>query len=486
MLSSLTRKPLDHPLGFLVAISGMLMQLMTYGIDNSYSIFSDDMHNDASLGYPSITAISLGNSVSLGLSPAFGVLAGFVVDRVPSRFMMAVSTVLLFAGLWISSSVATNVTAVTFSYCLLASISSACMLSPGAAATSSWFRRYQGLAMGINFSGGGVGSAVIPSLAGKWVVMYGWRKTFRLMSAFCAIGVLATILSAKRDPDTPSTNSSSDPLDDAMDTDELPQRQVEEEEGRRSNNADNNNNNNTINSNKGNEMTETVRGVHTHKLTPWELFFSLFSTAFMGNFFCWLIFSWAFYSLIYVAVPYVSSMGKPGTVYADEVPIPTDTASTVFVFYGVFQIIGSILVGWLATLTTDEFAYMSCATIGAIGCAFLAFCRSYIAFAFLLCVIGFCMAGMFAVMPALVAKRLYGPNLGFYMGAVFLAGVVGGFSAPPIQAELQQRNYGNYSYVCVFMSACMSAAAAVCYFTMWEYKAIRIASVAAATKLGWD
>ncbi|ORC85121.1 putative transporter [Trypanosoma theileri] len=477
MLSSLTRKPLDHPLGFLVAISGMLMQLMSYGIDNSYSIFSDDMHNDASLGYPSITAISLGNSVSLGLSPAFGVLAGFVVDRVPSRLMMAVSTVMLFAGLWISSSFASSVTAVTFSYCLLASISSACMLSPGAAATSSWFKRYQGLAMGINFSGGGVGSAIIPSLAGKWVVMYGWRKTFRLMSAFCAIGVLATILSAKRDPDTPSTESG-EPMNDMDREEEQQHEQVEEE---REENVHPNSN-----TSSESEVTEAVRGIHTHKLTPWELFVSLFSKAFMGNFMCWLIFSWAFYSLIYVAVPYVSSMGKPGTVYADEVPIPTDTASTVFVFYGVFQIIGSILVGWLATLTTDEFAYMACATVGGLGCAFLAFCRSYISFALLLCVIGFCMAGMFAVMPALVAKRLYGPNLGFYMGAVFLAGVVGGFSAPPIQAELQQRNYGNYSYVCVFMSACMSAAAAVCYFTMWKDKATRIVSAAAATKLEWN
>ncbi|KEG05780.1 putative transporter [Trypanosoma grayi] len=485
MLPRFTRKPVDHPLGFLVALSGLMMQLMSYGIDNSYSIFSDDMHNDASLGYPSITAISLGNSVSLGLSPLFGVLAGFVVDRVPPRLMMATSTVLLFAGLWISSSFAGSVTAVTFSYCLLASISSACMLSPGAAATSSWFRRYQGLAMGINFSGGGVGSAIIPALAGKWVVMYGWRKTFRLMSAFCAIGVVATCLSAKRHPDAPSA-STEEPMSDDRQQEQGPKQEKqrqEKEKGSSQQEAEA-----EAEAEQEGEVVEymqtmTPRNLHTHKLTPWELFLSIFTVAFMGNFMCWLIFSWAFYSLIYIAVPYISSMGKPGTVYADEKPIPTDTASTVFVFYGVFQIIGSVLVGWVATLTTDEFAYVLCAIVGALGCGFLAFCRTYIAFALLLCVIGFCMAGMFAVMPALIAKRLYGPNLGFYMGAVFLAGVVGGFSAPPIQAELQQRNYGNYSYVCVFMSACMTAAGAVCYITMWRGKTIRIVSAAAATQL---
>ncbi|ESL11143.1 transporter [Trypanosoma rangeli SC58] len=464
MLPSFTRKPVDHPLGFLVALSGLLMQLMSYGIDNSYSIFSDDMHKDPSLGYPSITAISLGNSVSLGLSPLFGVLCGFLVDRVPPRLMMAVSTGMLFFGLWISSTFAHSVTAVTFTYCLLASIASACMLSPGAAATSSWFRRYQGLAMGINFSGGGVGSAIIPSFAGKWVVMYGWRKTFRLMSAFCAIGVVATLLSARRD-------SSLDATEEAAThgrNEGQQQHEGDAEEAHGSSEA----------------RAFARRSLHTHKLTPWELFLSIFSRAFMGNFFCWLIFSWAFFSLIYVAVPYVSSMGKAGTVYAAEKPIPTDTASTLFTFYGVFQIVGSVLVGWLATSTTNEFAYVTCSTVGGVFCAFLAFCRSYVAFALLLCVIGFCMAGMFAVMPALIAERLHGPNLGFYMGSVFLAGVVGGFSAPPIQAELQQRYHGNYTFVCVFMSVCMTTAAAVCYITMWRSKTARLVSAAAAVKLG--
>ncbi|RNF11353.1 transporter, partial [Trypanosoma conorhini] len=381
MLPSFTRKPVDHPLGFLVAISGLLMQLMSYGIDNSYSIFSEDMHKDPSLGYPSITTISLGNSVSLGLSPLFGVLCGFLVDRVPPRLMMAVSTGMLFFGLWMSSSFASNVTAVTFAYCLLASISSACMLSPGAAATSSWFRRYQGLAMGINFAGGGVGSAIIPSFAGKWVVMYGWRKTFRLMSAFCAIGVVATLLSARRDSsgDVAEAEAEAEAEAAAAHDDNEPQH-AEEEQRQQSQEGEAAVHNPPVGDNPGDiEAASARRSLHTHKLTPWELFLSVFSRAFMGNFFCWLIFSWAFYSLIYVAVPYVSSMGKVGTVYATEKPIPTDVASTLFTFYGVFQIVGSVLVGWLATSTTNEFAYVTCATVGGVFCGFLAFCRSYVA-----------------------------------------------------------------------------------------------------------
>ncbi|RHW72498.1 monocarboxylate transporter-like protein [Trypanosoma brucei equiperdum] len=543
MLPSFTRKPADHPIGYLVALSGLLMQLMSYGIDNSYSIFSEDMHNDPSLGFPSITAISLGNSVSLGLSPAFGVLAGFCVDRLPPRFMMALSTILLFTGLWISSTLAANIYVVTFTYCLFASIGTACMLSPGAAATSSWFNRYQGLAMGINFAGGGIGSAIIPPLAGKWVVAYGWRKAFQLMSIFCAIGVLATALSARRrepkrddssaDDETregnksgngssvtrsnePATVGGGGAANNGHNEGKEDVREMGRKNGSHTNTSKVPPNGRGVGTNQQNgndgeglDVTEqsqrnntfasaidvdmdtsmdadepqVIRSLHTHKLTPWELFLSMFTLPFMGNFLCWFIYSWAFYSLIYAAVPYISSMGKPGTVYAGVPPIPTDVAATLFTFYGVFQVVGSVLVGWLASLVTAEFAYVFCATVGGIGCGLLALGRSYVAFALLLCIIGFCMAGMFAVMPTLIATHLYGPNLGFYFGAVFLAGVVGGFVAPPMQATIQLRNNGSYAFVCVVMSVSMTLSALVCYATLWRSKRSGIVLAARKTKL---
>lgn len=467
MLSLFSRRPVDHPLGFLVAVSGMLMQLMTYGIENSYSIFSEDMHGDASLGNPSVTSISLGNSVSLGLSPLLGVFAGFLVDRVPPYVLMAASTALLFAGLWISSVFATSITAVTFSYCLMASVASACMLSPGAAATSTWFRRYQGLAMGIHFCGGGLGSMFIPPIVGRWVVMYGWRRTFQLMSAFCSIGVVAALLSAKRQPDSPpSTPAESTPTGaQAL------------EGGADSFFAGTTDDSSADNKEEGGgvgvgEPTLVSRSLHTHKLTPSELFFSLFTKEFMSHFLCWAIFSWGFFSLIYVMVPYVSSMGKPGTMYASATPIPTDLASTMFTFYGVSQIVGSVLVGWLATLTSAEFAYILCVTLGGVHSGLLCFARSYAAFAVLLCAVGLCVAGALAVMPALVARRLRGPNVGFFVGAVFSAGAIGGLAAPPAQAALRQRS-GGYGGGCALIAASMIAAGAVCYAAMWPKKRLR-------------
>lgn len=507
-----TKRPPDHWMGWFVAVSGALMQMMSYGIDNSFSTFSSSMQSDPTLGFPSSTAVSFGNSVSLGLSPVFGVFAGFLVDRVPPRIMMFISTALLFLGCWLASSFAKSSVEVAFSYCLLASISSAFMLSPGAAATGSWFHRGLGLAQGLTFSGGGIGSAWISPILGTWVEAYGWRKTFRLMSSFCAIGLLACIFSCRRgepDPtsdmdeeeehegDVPSSNGKlvtpkegslgDDRLlpdhDDADDDDVLPDTCGR----RRSAGAEDAGNaaaaapGNTTTATTNEEIAGVYKGFFTpekelmailrvRRLRPAEYARALLTRAFLSNLFMFAIYGWAFYGLIYITVPYVSSMGKAGTAYANVTPISTSKASSVYTFWGVFQIVGSILVGGLASFTADEFAYCACCVVGAISTALLTVCRDYAAFAATYSIVGFCSAGVFAVMPALIARSFYGPNLGFFMGAVFVAGCLGGFSAPPIQAQIAAHYNGNYTYGCVFISVSFTMPGILCYALLWPNK----------------
>ncbi|KPI83089.1 monocarboxylate transporter-like protein [Leptomonas seymouri] len=516
---AVTHKPADHWIGYIVAISGALMQMMSYGIDNSFSIFSNSMQNDPTLGYPSATAVSFGNSVSLGLSPVFGILAGFLVDRIPPRVMMFLSTAMLFAGLWLSSSFATSSAQVTAAYSLLASISSAFMLSPGAAATGSWFRRRIGLGQGITFCGGGIGSAVVPAVLGSLVSVYGWRKTFRLMSAFCSIGLVGTFLSCRRHPiesdvevqaNGSSSHSEGDAalsssygdrpeLEEPIASDVSPKSQQEKHElvpgegeneeaageaakpstvgdfaGGLDSPADSSEKGHAHRGSRTCTVDDLLHDMHTRRLRWPEIFRVFLSIRFLSHFFMFAIYGWAFFGLIYVAVPYVSSMGKEGTVYAHVTPISTSKASTVFTFWGSFQVVGSVLIGGLASLTADAFAYTICASVGGVATALLIFCRSYAAFAVCWSIVGFCTAGIFAMMPALIARDFYGPNLGFFMGCVFVAGCLGGFSAPPIQAELQTRYNGNYSYGCVFISCCMTFPGLLCYLFLWPEKQSRV------------
>lgn len=529
---AVTYKPADHWIGYIVAISGALMQMMSYGIDNSFSIFSSSMQKDPTLGYPTATTVSFGNSVSLGLSPIFGVLAGFLADRVPPRIMMFISTVMLFAGLWLSSTFAKSSAQVTAAYSLLASISSAFMMSPGASATSSWFRRRLGLGQGINFCGGGIGSAVVPAVLGSLVEVYGWRKTFRVMSAFCSIGLLGTFLSCRRhpieddveiNPNGCSSQSGDDAAlystcgggdqhdreepvasdlgsDDKCEMHEMASRDgnaevaaaaagdegeqvkpksADQVAGALISPASSDDNGELPQRCSGGKWTvnELIQDMHSRRLTWPETFRVFLSMHFLAHLFMFAVYGWAFYGLIYVAVPYVSSMGAAGTVYADVRPISTSKASTVFTFWGAFQIVGSVLVGGLAALTDDAFAYAVCAGVGGVSTALLVFCRGYAAFAVCWSIVGFCTAGVFAMMPALIARDFHGPNLGFFMGCVFVAGCLGGFSAPPIQAQLQTRYNGNYSYGCVFISCSMTFPGVMCYLLLWPEKHSRVGRI---------
>lgn len=527
---NITHKPADHPLGFAVAVSGALMQLMTYGIENSLSTFFSDMQQDATLNYPSATTLSFSSSLTFGVSSVFGILAGFLTDRLPPRLILATSTLMLFLALWLSSSFAHSGVGFIFSYSLLASLSSAFMVSPGAIATSSWFKRRIGLAQGINFCGGGVGTMIIPPVLGKWLGLYGWRKTFRLASCFCAIGIVAATLSCRRsrsedsdddderhdmhdgdgdnDPvrdDTAAANTTTTALvagatssadaygarvhagdeeerytyglhtTDVTPTDEpfSPKNKHDDEAAavaKASKAAVDASATTATRLVFASAHDELMHAVHTRRLTLRETLRVFVTIEFLSNFVMLVLYSWAFYGLIYVTVPLVSSMGKPGTVYADLEPIPVDKASTVLVFWGSFQVVGSVLVGALASFTADAFAYALCAGVGGVATGLLLFCRTYAAFAACTSVIGFCTAGMFGVMPALIARDLYGPNLGLYMSCVFAGTMVGGISSPPIHAQLQTHNHGNYSYGCVFNSVFMTLPGIICYVCLWRDK----------------
>src|SRR5208337_3044037 len=54
--------------------------------------------------------------------------------------------------------------------------------------TATWFDRHLGLSLGITNSGIGVGSVIIPPLAGFLVAQYGWR------TAYLTIAVLALVV----------------------------------------------------------------------------------------------------------------------------------------------------------------------------------------------------------------------------------------------------------------------------------------------------
>ncbi|CCW61347.1 unnamed protein product [Phytomonas sp. EM1] len=525
---SITRKPLDHPLGYTVAISGALMELMCYGITNGFSIFSENMKTDPELHYPDAGQLAYGNSVAAGLAPIFGVLAGFLVDRLPSRAMLLTSTLFLFVGLWIGS-VAKTREGVIFGYCLLASISCGFMISPCATATGTWFNKRLSIAQGINSCGGGLGNFIIQPVLGILVERYGWRRAFRYTSIFCLIGVLASVFSCRRaEPIENDKEEQNDAIDKgALSSEErstMPtcerhfslavNTQVQSETTLHGDQAENNStergesihahftgdcasnmHNNTsihviggstkgeleqhemVQSSKANDNNDDsssdhkdlMHAMHTRPLSIVENLRVFFTRDFLTNFFMYFFFAWTFFGLLSHAFPYFSSMGKKGTPYENATKIPDSKASALFTFWGAFQVFSCLFVGTIAGVTSEPFAYITCCILGSIMCIITAFFRTYALFALSMSVLGFCTAGVFTLMPCFIVKQFYGPNLGFFMSTIFLGGCIGGFCSPLVVANLVLLTKSSTASF-IFMGCCMMVPPTLCFFSMSRHK----------------
>lgn len=513
--------PLDEPRAFLVPIAAMLVQATAFGILNSFSVFLDSMKDDTTLGRPTQTEISFGSSVAVGLSPAIGVLAGALCDRYGASVLCFLAFVSLSAGLLLASFFANSATALVLLYGLGAAGGSGWMLSPGAAASSSWFSdRRRALATGIAFAGGGLGSMIVPPVAGLWSTAYGWRGAFQCMAGCCVVGAVASCWVVIR---TPTIHHNPKDDEEEGEDDDSHNNGVQD-------NAIRSHNNNTNSNNKEGDENETKRegetacgGAHDggdgDVATPFCISSSSSAVAaastnhhhhsndgddtdpldavsnspssssshfdhamaysfldlvrhvylsrrFLAHFVSFFCFSFTFYGFLYLSVLFPAAMGDPsrGRAYAAVRPrISNEDATTLMTPFGVAQVVSSIVFGVLALKVGSLIVHVTCCGVTALALALSCLARSYASFAVLWVIVGVGTSGVFAVVPAMVAADFYGPRVGSIIGTVFLAACASGLMSGPILSAMQDAQDGDYSGPCLLMSMLTSVAGMVSY-----------------------
>lgn len=175
--------------GYFVIIAGFVNNFIIFGISFTYGVFQEFyLTPEGPLHGKSAAAVSLIGTISTCLTYSLGILNGPLSSRFPIRYIMCVGSTVMSLGMILAGFCDEQQTwqfALTqgVMYGVGASLS---YLPPVVCGPQYWDKR-RGIAMGLVFSGTGVGGLAMAPLSRKLISTVGWRWALRTLGliAFC-------------------------------------------------------------------------------------------------------------------------------------------------------------------------------------------------------------------------------------------------------------------------------------------------------------
>ncbi len=418
--------------GLAMALCACGVQSVSLGMMNCIPSLFGSMIADATLTGVSMPVLSLLLGVAGLMHQTSGVVAGQLLRAAGPAALCTSSMVLLFFAFGIAPAccVSTGL-AMVFLIGVPGGLGLGMMMTPGSAATASWFHHYGAVAQGVVFTGGGIGSCILTPLAGRWVLEIGWRETMQRLSYFAIGGLIFALPLRLRPHDLPGEVEEVVTLSD--DDDDFDFGDDEEMTA-------------TLADSTRTIITASGKSIHDHHLCAKELLSVAGSRLFLSFLSSAFFLYMCFYSFLYLAVPYATSMGAKETVYRDATPIAIDSASTLMIFFGAFFAIGSFTTGYFSHRAGSDVLYCSCIAILIASAGLMPLSRSYTFFAVLYSFFGAASAGSFASLSAQLAHAFHGPNLGLLMSGVMAPTGLAAVAGPYIQSILSSpSNQGDFT-----------------------------------------
>ncbi|NLY36326.1 MAG: MFS transporter [Tissierellia bacterium] len=165
--------------GWYIVAAGFIIMGTAFGIAiNCASLFIKPISDDLGFSRSAINAtLTLRQIVMMFIA----VFAGRIFSKFDIKRMMRVSTIVLFVSFF-SLSFSKSILMFYFLTIILSISVSLLAIIPVSLIINNWFHEKRGLAIGIAFMGSGVGGMIFNSLAGHWIMNYGWQRTYQILA----------------------------------------------------------------------------------------------------------------------------------------------------------------------------------------------------------------------------------------------------------------------------------------------------------------
>lgn len=363
--------------GWVVVSGCFLGSFVVFGLSYSFGVFFEEILDEFghSRGVTSIAFSIQTLALYIGAS-----VIGAIIDRYGSRTMLVAGTVLLCAGLFLTS-IATSLFVLVVAYGVLTGLGMSVVYVVSYATVPRWFDRRQGFAAGVASAGLGVGMLVVAPVATWLIDAVGWRETFVVLSVATALLLVGVILLIRDDPDSAGVTPPPD------------------------------------------EFAEIESG---GEYGSWrDQFASIYRTARKPSFLL-LFGGWVLiYTTLYVTFAHL-------VVHVGDLGHSRAVGATALSIIGLTTALGRIGIGYLGDVTGRVRTFVVCSVVMGVATALLPLAGSAVAIFAFATVYGLAYGGNGALLAPLTADLFGRVNINALFGLVSMSFAVSGLLAPPL------------------------------------------------------
>jgi MFS family permease len=315
-------------------------------------------------------------AVSTLLGGGFGILAGRLTDKYGPRALVTVNGVLNGIAFFLMSQIG-SLWQVYLIWAFFISIANGCVFVPVISTIPRWFAERRGMAMGITFTGFGLGAMISPLLAQWLISSYGWRQAYIIIGVITVVIIVPLAQLMKHSPQRVGLK----PYGET--------RGVEDE-----------------------QPLATV-GLSLKKVVK-ESHFWVFGLIQFCFFFC-------LQTIFVHIIPHARDIGLPEVV----------AASLLSTVAGI-SIIGRNFVGYISDRVGSTLALTACLILATLGLVWLLFAREAWTFYIFAAFFGLAYGGMVPLLTIVAAELFRLESLGVILGGLLLVGLMGEVIGAPL------------------------------------------------------